>query len=89
MNTQNRHLEIKTKLAGTQTLEDELSLKEKTDPKLLGSFNKLCALPGDIAALSVSNDCIISDYVDFHGTHKVNNAKANYHGLISSLGKLF
>ena len=48
MNTQNRHLEIKTKLAGSQTLEEELSLKEKTDPKLLGSFDKLCALPWDI-----------------------------------------
>ena len=56
MNTQKRHLEIKTKLAGSQTLEDELSLKEKTDPKLLGSFDKLCALPVDIATLSVSND---------------------------------
>ena len=75
MNTQNRHLEIKTKLAGSQTLEEELSLKEKTDPKLLGSFDKLCALP--------------CDYVDFHGTNKVNNAKANYQELISSLGKLF
>ena len=89
MNTQNRHLETKTKLAGSQTLEEELSLKEKTDPKLLGSFDKLCALPWDIATLSVSNDCIISDYVDFHGTNKVNNAKANYQELISSLGKLF
>lgn len=89
MSTQNRHLEIKTKLAGSQTLEDELSLREKTDPKLLGSFDKLCALPGDIAALSVSNDCIISDYVDFHGKNKIKNAKANYHELISSLGKLF
>ena len=81
MNTQKRHLEIKTKLAGSQTLEEELSLKEKTDPKLLGSFDKLCALPCDIATLSVSNDCIISN--------KVNNAKANYQELISSLGKLF
>ena len=89
MNTQNSHLEIKTKLAGSQTLEEELSLKEKTDPKLLGSFDKLCALPWDIATLSVSNDCIISDYVDFHSTNKVNNAKANYQELISSLGKLF
>lgn len=89
MNTQNRHLEIKTKLAGSQTLEDELTLKEKTAPKLLGSFDKLCALPGDIAALSVSNDCIISDYVDFHGTNELNNAKSNYQGLISSLEKLF
>lgn len=89
MNTQNRHLEIKTKLAGSHTLEEELSLKEKTDPKLLGSFDKLCALPWDIATLSVSNDCIISDYVDFHSANKVNNAKANYQELISSLGKLF
>lgn len=89
MNTQNSHLEIKTKLAGSQTLEEEMSLKEKTDPKLLGSFDKLCALPWDIATLSVSNDCIISDYVDFHSTNKVNNAKANYQELISSLGKLF
>ncbi len=89
MNTQNCHLEIKTKLAGSQTLEEELSLKEKTDPKLLGSFDKLCALPWDIATLSVSNDCIISDYVDFHSANKVNNAKANYQELISSLGKLF
>lgn len=46
MNTQNRHLEIKTKLAGSQTLEEELSLKEKTDPKLLGSFDKLCNFIG-------------------------------------------
>lgn len=89
MNTLKRHLEIKAKLAGSQTLEDEFSLRDKTKPELLGSFDKLCSLPGDIAALSVSNDCIISDYVDFHGSTKVDNAKGHYGPLLSSLGKLF
>lgn len=89
MNNRKQHLEIKERLAGTQTLEDEITLREKVKTEFLKSFDTMCSLPGDIAALAVSNDCIISDYVDFHGSTKVNEAKSNYKMLISSLGKLF
>lgn len=89
MNTNKQHLEIKARLSGFQTLEDEMALREKIRPEFIDSADKLYSLPGDIAALAVSNDCIISGYVDFHGSAKMNKAKDNYRMLISSLERLF